>query len=74
MRNFIGPAKQGPLQGLDLPRSGRPGRRNDGLRLRIRDIDLSARLITVRSGKGDKDRTTCLPASLIPFTAHQRAA
>jgi len=28
MRNFIGPAKQGPLQGLDLPRSGSPVRRN----------------------------------------------
>lgn len=41
-------------------------RLNEGLRLRIRDIDLSARLITVRGGKGDKDRTTCLPASLIP--------
>jgi len=34
------------------------------LALRIKDIDLDARLVTVRGGKGDKDRVTCLPASL----------
>ncbi|TVO75100.1 integron integrase [Sedimenticola selenatireducens] len=35
------------------------------LRLRIKDIDFEYQTITVRSGKGNKDRTTLLPASLI---------
>ncbi len=34
------------------------------LRLRVKDVDFDAGLITVRSGKGDKDRTTLLPVSL----------
>jgi len=34
------------------------------LRLRVKDIDFDAGLITVRSGKGDKDRTTLLPECL----------
>ena len=37
----------------------------EGLRLRIKDIDLPARQIVVRGGKGDKDRVTVLPASLV---------
>lgn len=32
--------------------------------LRVKDIDFGARSITVRDGKGGKDRTTMLPASL----------
>jgi len=32
--------------------------------LRIKDIDFERDAITVRSGKGDKDRETVLPASL----------
>jgi len=41
------------------------------LALRIKDIDLDACLITVRGGKGDKDRITCLPRSLVfPIRAH----
>jgi integron integrase len=35
------------------------------LNLRVKDIDLNAALISVRGGKGDKDRITCLPRSLI---------
>lgn len=35
------------------------------LALRVKDIDLDACLITVRGGKGDKDRVTCLPRSLV---------
>ena len=31
------------------------------LRLRIKDIDFQMNQITVRSGKGDKDRVTMLP-------------
>ncbi|MEM3453414.1 MAG: phage integrase N-terminal SAM-like domain-containing protein [Candidatus Hadarchaeum sp.] len=34
------------------------------LRLRVKDIDFDAGLITVRGGKGDKDRTTLLPETL----------
>lgn len=34
------------------------------LRLRVKDLDFEAGLVTVRRGKGDKDRTTLLPASL----------
>lgn len=39
-------------------------RLNELLSLRIKDIDFALRTITVRSGKGDKDRVTLLPASL----------
>lgn len=35
------------------------------LRLRIKDVDLARRLITIREGKGNKDRVTMLPASLV---------
>jgi integrase len=34
------------------------------MRLRVKDIDFSSNQITVRSGKGDKDRPTMLPASV----------
>ncbi len=34
------------------------------LRLRVKDVDLSYRQLTVRNGKGDKDRITMLPAKL----------
>lgn len=36
----------------------------EGLRLRVQDIDVPAGSITVRSGKGDKDRVVMLPRSL----------
>jgi integron integrase len=35
-------------------------------RLRIKDVDLERREITVRDGKGRKDRVTPLPARLLP--------
>jgi integron integrase len=38
---------------------------NEALRLRVGDIDLARGIITVRRGKGGKDRTTCLPQSLV---------
>lgn len=41
-------------------------RLNEALKLRIKDIDFASRLIVIRGGKGDKDRTTCLPVTLIP--------
>ena len=34
------------------------------LRLRVKDLDFSRHEITVREGKGDKDRVTTLPASI----------
>jgi len=35
------------------------------LRLRVQDVDLNYKQITVRRGKGDKDRRTMLPLSLV---------
>lgn len=40
-------------------------------RLRVRDIDFERQIITVRAGKGDKDRTTLLPATGIPALQRQ---
>lgn len=39
-------------------------RLHEGLRLRVKDVDFDSRSITVRDGKGGKDRTTMLPDSL----------
>ena len=41
-------------------------RLSEALRLRIQDLDFDRHLILVRSGKGDKDRTTVLPQTLYP--------
>lgn len=35
------------------------------LQLRVKDLDLERRQITVRAGKGDKDRVTMVPESLV---------
>lgn len=40
-------------------------RLNELLSLRVKDLDFELNTITVRSGKGDRDRTTLLPASLV---------
>jgi site-specific recombinase XerD len=37
---------------------------NECMTLRVKDIDFDLRSITVRAGRGDKDRTTVLPESL----------
>jgi integron integrase len=37
----------------------------EALRLRVKDLDLSTRTLTVRDGKGFKDRVTVLPESLV---------
>jgi len=43
----------------------------EALRLRIKDIDFKYKQITVRDGKGSKDRQTVLPASIIkPLKDH----
>lgn len=44
------------------------------LRLRVQDIDFSYSRITVRNGKGGKDRMTILPALIVPpLRAHLQA-
>jgi len=40
---------------------------SEAIRLRVQDIDYSLKTITVRSGKGAKDRITTFPSSIIPF-------
>lgn len=43
----------------------------EGLRVRVKDLDFVARIVTVREGKGDKDRRTMLPRPLIdPLQQH----
>lgn len=45
----------------------------EGLRLRVKDVDFSTREITVRDGKGGKDRMTVLPDSVkAPLLTHLR--
>ena len=41
-------------------------RLSDALRLRVKDLDLPRLQLTVRDGKGGKDRTTTLARSLVP--------
>ena len=48
-------------------------RLSEALRLRVKDVDLDRLQITVRDGKGGKDRTTCLPSSLVPAISQQLA-
>ena len=38
----------------------------EGLRLRVKDVDLARLELTVRAGKGNKDRMTVIPQKLIP--------
>ncbi len=38
----------------------------DGLRLRVHDLDFGMKQLTVRDGKGAKDRYTVLAESMIP--------
>lgn len=46
-------------------------RLSEGIRLRIKDVDLAQGTLTVRGGKGDKDRVTMLPQNLTgPLRAH----
>jgi integron integrase len=43
----------------------------EGLRLRVKDVEFARRQITVREGKGGKDRVTVLPGQLVePLQAH----
>ena len=40
---------------------------SEAVRLRIHDIDFEMKQVTVRSGKGDKDRITTFPSSIAPL-------
>ncbi len=44
------------------------------LRLRVKDVEISRREILVRDGKGQKDRVTMLPESLVPLMLEQMAS
>lgn len=47
----------------------------EALQLRVKDVDLSRRELTVRRGKGQKDRRTVLPGILVdPLRAHLATA
>lgn len=41
------------------------------LRLRVQDIDFEYLQLTIRDGKGGKDRRTILPETLVPHVEHQ---
>jgi integron integrase len=43
------------------------------VRLRVKDVDFGYKQITVRDGKGEKDRRTVLPILLIDWLRHQLA-
>jgi integron integrase len=43
----------------------------EGVRLRVGDVDFERRQITVRMGKGGKDRVTVLPKALVEPLQHQ---
>ena len=44
------------------------------VRLRVKDVDEGRGMVTVRNGKGDKDRTTVLPEALRAEVAEKKAA
>ncbi len=43
----------------------------EAVRLRVKDVDFQMKQVTVRSGKGDKDRVTTLSGSMAPFLENQ---
>jgi integron integrase len=45
----------------------------EAVRLRVKDLDFSMKQLTVRSGKGDKDRFTTFPATLTPLLQNHLA-
>jgi integron integrase len=54
----------GPVRLLVLLLYGSGLRLLEALRLRVKDVDFARNQITVRGGKGDRDRATMLPAAL----------
>jgi site-specific recombinase XerD len=53
--------------------SGSGRRIMEAVRLRVQDIDYPMKQLTVRAGKGDKDRFTTFPATLIPLLQNHMA-
>jgi site-specific recombinase XerD len=45
----------------------------EAVRLRVKDIDFQMKQLTVRSGKGDKDRFTTFPTTLTPLLQNHLA-
>jgi site-specific recombinase XerD len=45
----------------------------EAVRLRVKDIDYQMKQLTVRAGKGDKDRCTTFPATLTPLLQNHLA-
>jgi site-specific recombinase XerD len=45
----------------------------EAVRLRVQDIDFHMKQLTVRSGKGDRDRFTTFPATLTPLLQNHLA-
>jgi integron integrase len=52
---------------------GSGARINECLQLRIKDLDLVRRELTIRDAKGQKDRVTVLPESLVPHLREHMA-
>ena len=48
-------------------------RMTEAVRLRVKDIDFEMKEIIVRAGKGNKDRVTTLPSSLVPLILNHLA-
>ncbi len=46
-------------------------RLGEALRLRVKDVDFDYKIITVREAKGEKDRKTILPSSIVPSLKEQ---
>ena len=62
---------EGTLQLITKLLYGSGLRMSEAVRLRARDIDFGMKQIVVRNGKGNKDRVTPLPASLVPLLQNQ---
>ena len=64
---------QGPSQLIVKLLYGSGLRITEAVRLRVKDIDYQMKHITVRSGKGAKDRVTTFPESIIPLLENHLA-
>jgi integron integrase len=64
---------QGPAQLIVKLLYGSGLRITEAVRLRVKDIDYQMKCITVRSGKGAKDRVTTFPGSIIPLLENHLA-
>jgi integron integrase len=61
----------GPSRLVALLRYGGGLRLLEALTLRVKDVDLAGGELTIRTGKGDKDRRTVLPAAAVgPLARH----